>query len=61
MNEEVDLIRQRMKTPRAAAGAGIVFSVLVMTSFLLVRISVPANPVSDRRALSNMRTLSLSL
>jgi hypothetical protein len=46
MNQEADLIRQSMKTPRAAAVAGILFSLLLMTSFLLVRMSVPANPLS---------------
>ena len=62
MNEEVDLIRQRMKTPRAAAGAGIVFSVLVMTSFLLVRISVPANPVSGPSGfIKHANAISLAL
>jgi hypothetical protein len=46
MNQEADLIRQSMKTPRAAAVAGILFSLLLMTSFLLVRMSIPANPLS---------------
>jgi len=36
------LIRDRMKTPRAAALAGILFSVLLTTSLVLFRISLPA-------------------
>ena len=37
-------IRQRMRTPRAAAIAGIVFSCLLITSLLLIRLSIPASP-----------------
>jgi hypothetical protein len=47
MNQEAALIRQGMKTPRSAAVAGIIFSLLLMASFLLVRISIPANPLSE--------------
>jgi hypothetical protein len=36
--------RSALKTPRAAALAGIVFSVLLITALTLLRISVPANP-----------------
>ena len=46
MSEETALIRQRMRTPRAAAVAGIVFSVLLMTSQMLVRISIPSDPMA---------------
>ena len=35
--------RSALKTPRAAALAGIVFSVLLITSLVLLRLSVPAN------------------
>ena len=44
MKQELGLTRARLKTPRAAAIAGIVFSVLLMTSLVLVRLSVPADP-----------------
>lgn len=43
MNQEIGLIRQDLKTPRAAAIAGIIFSVLLITSQLLVRSSIPAD------------------
>src|SRR5260370_28683872 len=33
-----------LRTPRAAAVAGIVFSVLLIAAFVLLRLSVPADP-----------------
>ncbi len=36
--------RSALKTPRAAAIAGIVFSVLLITALILLRVSVPADP-----------------
>ncbi len=44
MEQEKNLMHNRLKTPRAAAVAGIVFSVLYITSSVLVRLSVPADP-----------------
>jgi hypothetical protein len=44
MQQEIASTRQRLTTPRAAAVAGILFSVLLITSLTLVRISVPADP-----------------
>lgn len=38
------LVRAAMKTPRAAAIAGIVFSVLLIYSLFLLRLSIPADP-----------------
>jgi hypothetical protein len=37
-------VRSALKTPRAAALAGIVFSVLLITALTLLRVSVPADP-----------------
>ena len=45
MKQEVNLIRARLKTPRAAAVAGVLFSVLLITGLLLLRLSVPADPL----------------
>jgi hypothetical protein len=45
MKEEASLIRARLKTPRAAAVAGILFSVLLITGLFLFRISVRADPL----------------
>jgi hypothetical protein len=44
MEQEVTLIRQHLKAPRAGAIAGIVFSTLLIISLVLIRITVPANP-----------------
>jgi hypothetical protein len=44
MNQQSTKVRSSLTTPRAAAIAGILFSVLLITSLTFVRISVPANP-----------------
>jgi len=38
------LTTKRLKTPNAAAIAGLLFSLLLITAFALLRISVPADP-----------------
>jgi hypothetical protein len=43
------LTRARLKTPLAAAIAGILFSVLLTTTLVLIRISVPAISPEIRR------------
>lgn len=45
MAENVALIHARMKTPKAAATAGIVFSVLMFSIVWLLRRSIPADPL----------------
>ena len=45
--EEDTLVRSRLKTPRAAAIAGIVFSVLFIAAFSLLRIYVPSDPAES--------------
>ena len=45
MKQEATLIRARLKTPRAAAIAGILFSVLLITGLVLFRLSVRADPL----------------
>ncbi|MGB6349804.1 MAG: hypothetical protein WBG10_07215, partial [Pseudolabrys sp.] len=40
-------VRSRLKTPKAAAIAGILFSVLFTTAFSLLRISVPSDPADS--------------
>ena len=42
---QAELISARLKAPRAAAIAGILFSVLLVASFLLLRHSVPPDPL----------------
>ncbi len=62
MNQEPDLVRHRMRTPRAAAIAGIVFSLLFITSLLLVWVSIPANPLGPAtEVINHLKTISFSL
>ena len=51
MKQEVTLIRARLKTPRAAAIAGILFAVLLITGLVLFRLSVRADPLETGRGL----------
>ena len=62
MNQEPALIRQRMKTPHAAAIAGIIFSLLFITSLLLIWVSIPDNPLGPAtEVISHLKTISFSL
>jgi hypothetical protein len=45
MNQRANLVPSNLKTPRAAAFAGIVFSVLMISGLLLIRLSVRATPL----------------
>jgi len=42
MQQEIQITNSRMTTPRAAAIAGILFSLLLITCLILIKISVPA-------------------
>jgi hypothetical protein len=44
MDQELASTRARLTTPRAAAVAGILFSVLLIICLVLIRLSVPADP-----------------
>jgi hypothetical protein len=62
MHQEVDSIRRGLTTPRAAAIAGIIFSLLLMTSMFLIRTSIPANPlVAPVEAMKHWRRVSFAL
>ncbi len=62
MEQKITLIRARMKAPRAAAIAGIVFSILLIISLALIRVSVPDNPQDVGTWLSSgWKTVSLAL
>ena len=50
MNSEIELTRQGLKTPRAAAFAGIVFSLLLITGMIIVRTTIPPDPSQDSAA-----------
>jgi len=45
MNSKAKLISPGLETPRSAAIAGIVFSVLMISGLLLIRLTVRANPL----------------
>jgi len=60
------LTRDKIRTPKAAAVAGIAFAVLLTTSLVLIRTSVPAHPTDTGQWLSeggrrNAVTLALHL
>lgn len=62
MSPESTLVSQGLKTPRAAAIAGIVFSILFVTSVLLIRTSIPANPFgSALEVVNHSKTIMLAL
>jgi hypothetical protein len=66
MDPEVSQVRKRLKTPRSAAIAGIIFSLLLMASLILIRLSVPANPSEPGQwigssVLSNRILLALNM
>jgi hypothetical protein len=54
--------RRKLKTPRAASIAGILFALLYGASLVLIRLSIPADQAADRAWLeTNSRTLALAL
>jgi hypothetical protein len=53
MAQEIDLTRKRLKTPRAAAIAGIVFSLLLVASLAIIRLSLPADPSNPEEWVAN--------
>jgi hypothetical protein len=63
-NQKVVLARQRLRTPRAAAVAGILFAVLFFISIILLRLALPedlAGPDAATWLKSNTEPLSLAL
>src|SRR3954453_12235172 len=62
MLEHASLTHAHLKTPKAAAVAGIAFSLLMFTIFWLLRRSVPADPLESGAWLAtNARTVALAL
>jgi hypothetical protein len=62
MNRDIPRVNSRLTTPRAAAVAGIVFSILLMTSLVIIRLSVPSKPGEAGDWLSgNWRSVNLAL
>ena len=62
MSQNIDPRRSRLTTPRAAAIAGILFSVLLIVSVVLIRLSIPADPRDAGQWLAgDMRPVDLAL
>jgi hypothetical protein len=62
MHQDIELIRRSLKTPRAAAIAGIIFSLLLITSQVLIRLSIPSDPLASPLALvRNSKTVIVAL
>ena len=62
MTQQFDLSRSRLTTPRAAAIAGILFSLLYITVIILIRSAVPEKPEQLGDWLStSWRTVELAL
>jgi preprotein translocase subunit Sec61beta len=62
MSQELALVDRSLKTPRAAAIAGILFSVLSIASELMIRSSIPANPLgSAAEVVNHAKTLTSAL
>src|SRR5947209_15128413 len=58
----INLSRRRLKTPRAAAIAGIIFAVLLATGQTLIRLSIPTDPTDTGASLAGQaNTISLAL
>jgi hypothetical protein len=56
MDDEIgSMIGVRLRTPRAAALAGILFGVLLGTAFALIRLSIPSNPADNGTWLTERR------
>jgi hypothetical protein len=59
---QTSLTRRRLRTPRAAAIAGILFALLYVASLVLIRSSIPADPAADSVwSDSNSRIITLGL
>jgi hypothetical protein len=62
VNSNASLPKDKLTTPRAAAIAGILFSILMITSLVLIWITVPFDPLEDGSLLSaNWNKVSLAL
>lgn len=60
MVEETSGVHDRLRAPRAAAVAGVLFSVLLIASYVLVWLSIPENP-GAQVVISHSKTISFAL
>jgi hypothetical protein len=62
MLREDKLTKTNLRTPRAAAIAGIVFSTMLIQAFWLLRVSIPAESLISKQGLSDhARTITIAL
>ena len=62
MVEETSVVHKGLRAPRAAAVAGILFSVLLVSSYTLVWVSIPASPEAHGLdVISHSKTISFAL
>jgi hypothetical protein len=62
MRQEAELIRRSLRTPRAAAIAGLIFSLLLITSQVLIRLSIPSDPLaSPQEIVRHSKTVVIAL
>jgi hypothetical protein len=60
--ETVNLVRRELRTPRAAAIAGILFAILLIAANVLIRLSIPPGPPGTSGWLEeSAKTVSLGL
>ena len=62
MDQQTTLARSKLTSPRAAAVAGILFSVLLIASLVIIRLSIPADPRDAGQWLAgDVRPIDLAL
>jgi len=62
VDRDASFVRDKLKTPRAAVIAGVIFSTLLILIDVLNRKSIPANPLgSATEFIENSKALSLVL
>jgi hypothetical protein len=62
VSQESALFHRRLRTPRAAAVAGILFSILLITSQMLVWVSMPAtSDAAAKKIISQSKAIPLAL
>jgi hypothetical protein len=62
MSHEDNLTRTNLRTPKAAAMAGIVFSIMLFLTFWLLRVSIPSGPlISNAWLADHARTITVAL
>ena len=62
MEQDIELIRRGLRTPRAAAVAGVLFAGLLIASQLLIWFSIPSNPLTQpSEAVRDSKAVAIAL